>query len=91
MTQQVDKTWLYEIKTGDQFVALDLNKTYKIVTQDFLQSGGDGYSMLTPLTSVASGDDIRLVLDNYLKELNTTTWAKYENPLPGERIIFASK
>ena len=64
---------MYEIKTGDQFVALDLNKKYKIVTQDFLQSGGDGYSMLTPLISVASGDDIRLVLDNYLKELNTTT------------------
>ena len=91
MTQQADKTWVYEIKTGDQFVALDLNKKYKIVTQDFLQSGGDGYSMLTPLTSVASGDDIRLVLEDYLKQLDATTWAKYANPLPGERIIFASK
>jgi 5'-nucleotidase/UDP-sugar diphosphatase len=38
---------------GDR--ALDLDKTYKVVTNNFMAAGGDGYIMLKDLPRIDSG------------------------------------
>jgi 5'-nucleotidase len=42
-----------EVKVGGQ--PIDLNKSYKIVTNDFIASGGDGYAMFTGKQAMNSG------------------------------------
>ncbi|AZR72096.1 hypothetical protein BBF96_01025 [Anoxybacter fermentans] len=48
---------------------LDLNKIYRVATNDFLAAGGDGYSMFTEGTIVyQSGSYLRDLMVDYLRE-----------------------
>lgn len=49
--------------------ALDPNKTYKLVTNDFMASGGDGYTMFKGKPFVAEGGLLSDVLIDYFKEV----------------------
>lgn len=49
--------------------ALDPNKTYKLVTNDFMASGGDGYTMFEGKPFVAEGGLLSDVLIDYFKEI----------------------
>ncbi|MDI6783341.1 MAG: 5'-nucleotidase C-terminal domain-containing protein, partial [bacterium] len=46
---------------------LDLNKTYKVATNDFLASGGSRYTILKQGKIVHYGDNLREVIIQYLK------------------------
>jgi 5'-nucleotidase/UDP-sugar diphosphatase len=37
-----------EVLEGDEYVALDLEKIYRVATLSFIVTGGDGYSVFTP-------------------------------------------
>lgn len=50
-------------------VALDLAKTYKLVTNDFMAAGGDGYTMFKGKLFVAEGGLLSDVLIEYVKEM----------------------
>jgi 2',3'-cyclic-nucleotide 2'-phosphodiesterase (5'-nucleotidase family) len=54
-----------DIKIGGK--PLDLTKTYKIATNDFLASGGSRYTILKQGKLINSGDNLRDVIINYLK------------------------
>ncbi len=49
--------------------ALDPDKTYKLVTNDFMASGGDGYTMFEGKPFVAEGGLLSDVLIDYFKEV----------------------
>ena len=57
---------IVEVTVGGE--ALDPAKTYRLVTNDFLAAGGDGYSMFTGKTFVAEGGLLSDVLIDYVKE-----------------------
>ena len=89
LTEQNDGQWTYQIKKDGTFTDLDNNQIYKFATQDFTQSGGDGYDIFRNLKELFSGSDIKEVLEGYLQELESTNgWEKYKNPLPNERLVF---
>ena len=89
LTQNQDKSWKYEIKNqSGQFEELNDSKTYKFATQDFTQSGGDGYDMFKNLKELFSGTDLKGIIEEYLKTLNDSTWKQYEQELPKKRLIF---
>ena len=55
-----------EVLVGGE--ALDLGKTYKLVTNDFIAAGGDGYTMFKGKTVIAEGGLLSDVLIEYFKE-----------------------
>ncbi|TDM03545.1 bifunctional metallophosphatase/5'-nucleotidase [Macrococcus hajekii] len=67
---------VYDIQVFDrnlkQFVALDMNKTYNVVTNDFTAAGGDGYSMLGGPRE--EGPSLDTVFANYLKTADMTKY-----------------
>ena len=62
---------------------LDLTKSYKLVTNDFMAAGGDGYTMFEGKPFVAEGGLLSDVLVDYVKELGEV------NPAVEERIVSA--
>jgi 5'-nucleotidase/UDP-sugar diphosphatase len=48
---------------------LDINKTYKLGTNNYIASGGDGYSMLEGLSGYDTGFVLAQVVVNYIKNL----------------------
>ena len=48
---------------------LELDKTYKLVTNDFMAAGGDDYTMFEGKTFIAEGGLLSDVLIDYVKEL----------------------
>ena len=48
---------------------VDLNKTYKLVTNNFLAEGGDKYDSLKNGTLVAEYEALEEILINYIQEL----------------------
>lgn len=54
-----------EIKIGGK--PLDLTKTYKVATNDFLASGGSRYTILKQGKVINTGDNLRDVVIQYLK------------------------
>lgn len=67
------------VVVGDE--ALDLNKTYTIVTNDFIAAGGDGYTMFNGKPFVGEGGLLSDVLIDHVKKLGTL------NPMVEGRII----
>lgn len=57
---------IVEVKVGGE--ALDLAKTYKLVTNDFMAAGGDGYTIFKGKPFVAEGGLLSDVLIAYVKE-----------------------
>jgi 5'-nucleotidase len=57
-----------EVKDGDSFVALDPNKTYGVVTNNYLRAGGDGYKVFADKGQNAYdyGADLEQVVADYL-------------------------
>lgn len=49
--------------------AIDLTKKYKLVTNDFIAAGGDGYTMFTGKPFVGEGGLLSDVLIEYMKEM----------------------
>lgn len=71
MTVTFDKskeagTRVVEIKIGGE--VLDESKTYKLVTNDFLAAGGDGYSMFEGKEVIAEYSALDEVLIQYIQE-----------------------
>ncbi len=56
----------YDIMVGDE--ALDMGKTYQLVTNDFMAVGGDGYTMFASAPTVAFYGGMEESLINYIKE-----------------------
>ncbi len=61
--------------------ALDMSKTYKLVTNDFMADGGDGYTMFKGKTFVAEGGLLSDVLIEYFEKM------KEVNPALEGRIV----
>lgn len=40
----MERVWKVEVKNGDKYEAIDLNKTYSVATNAFVADGGDGYT-----------------------------------------------
>ncbi|WP_316570495.1 5'-nucleotidase C-terminal domain-containing protein [Neobacillus sp. YIM B06451] len=40
----MQRVWKVEVKNGDKYEAIDLNKTYRVATNAFVADGGDGYT-----------------------------------------------
>ena len=55
---------------------IDLNKTYKLATNDFLAIGGDDYEMLKGKKVVAEYDALNQLLMDYIEELGEVDIAK---------------
>jgi len=57
-----------EVKEGEDFTALDPQKTYSLVTNNFMRSGGDGYSVFESKGENAYdyGPGLETVLADYL-------------------------
>lgn len=55
-----------EILEGEEYVPLDLSKTYRVVTNSFLLNGGDGYTVFTP-----AGDQADPSVGGGTNQLNT--------------------
>jgi 5'-nucleotidase len=56
--------------------AIDLNKTYKVVTNNFMAKGSDGYTTLGNIPATRKVDtylDYALSFVNYVKQVNTLT------------------
>ncbi|WFA08614.1 5'-nucleotidase C-terminal domain-containing protein [Tissierella sp. Yu-01] len=56
---------IVEVTVGGE--PLDLEKTYKLVTNDFMAAGGDGYTMFEGKTFVGEGGLLSDVLVDYVK------------------------
>ena len=78
--------------TDGNMKKVDLNKTYKVVTLEFLAVGGDGYSMLGgPRVEGANDAD---AFANYLREENESPfieWSAYDPALPPYRVVPTSQ
>lgn len=73
-----------QLKTAAGFTALDRNATYRIVTNDFMQAGGDGFTTLKNGITIRGGDvPLDLAVSDYIKA-NTPVTAAIEG-----RINFA--
>ncbi|MCR6501198.1 5'-nucleotidase C-terminal domain-containing protein [Shinella sp. CPCC 101442] len=57
-----------EVKEGDAFVPLDPNKTYGVASNNYMRSGGDGYSVFAKSGQNAYdfGPNLELVVADYL-------------------------
>lgn len=56
-----------ETKEGDAFVPLDPNKTYSLVSNNFMRAGGDGYSVFKKAENAYDyGPGLEIVLADYL-------------------------
>jgi 5'-nucleotidase/UDP-sugar diphosphatase len=57
-----------EVKEGDAFVPLDPAKTYGVVSNNYMRSGGDGYSVFAKsgLNAYDFGPNLELVVADYL-------------------------
>jgi len=63
----------------DGFKPLDKSATYRIVTNDFMAGGGDGYAMFKNGKNVNGGDvPIDQALTDYIKFLNAPVASKVE-------------
>lgn len=58
---------IVEVTVGGE--PLDLEATYRVVTNDFMAAGGDGYTMFEGKPFVAEGGLLSDVLVDYIKEL----------------------
>jgi len=58
---------VYDVKVGDQ--PLDLEKTYKLATNDFMAAGGDGYTMFADGKILNEYPGLDEIVANYIKEL----------------------
>ncbi|MDO5062732.1 MAG: 5'-nucleotidase C-terminal domain-containing protein [Peptostreptococcaceae bacterium] len=58
-----------DVKIGGQ--PIDLNKTYKVATNDFMAAGGDGYTMFKPYPSKAEYNTLMDTLLDYVKKVGT--------------------
>lgn len=57
------------VKVGDTFEAIDPAATYKLVSNNFVRGGGDGYKMFTDAASAYDfGPDLADVLAEYMAE-----------------------
>ncbi|MCD1146763.1 5'-nucleotidase C-terminal domain-containing protein [Peptoniphilus sp. KCTC 25270] len=65
--------------------ALDLNKTYTLVTNDFMAIGGDGYEMFKAAKKLSEYPLLSEVLANYIEK------AKIVSPKVEDRVVAASK
>lgn len=77
----VDRITSLEILDQDtqQFEIVDLNRTYKLVTLEFLAVGGDGFTMLSGARQEGKTDS-DIFADHF--ELNTIDWTKYAQDAP---------
>ena len=57
-----------EVKEGDAFVPLDPAKTYGVVSNNYMRSGGDGYSVFAKagMNAYDFGPNLELVVADYL-------------------------
>ena len=57
-----------EVKEGDAFVPLDPAKTYNVVSNNYMRSGGDGYSVFAKsgMNAYDFGPNLELVVADYL-------------------------
>ena len=57
-----------EVKEGDAFVPLDPAKTYGVVSNNYMRSGGDGYSVFAKagMNAYDYGPNLELVVADYL-------------------------
>ncbi|KQV35086.1 MULTISPECIES: 5'-nucleotidase C-terminal domain-containing protein [unclassified Rhizobium] len=56
-----------ETRQGDAFVPLDANKTYNLVSNNFMRAGGDGYSVFKKAENAYDyGPGLEIVLADYL-------------------------
>jgi 2',3'-cyclic-nucleotide 2'-phosphodiesterase (5'-nucleotidase family) len=51
----------------------DDKTTYKLATNDFMASGGDGYTVIKNLETVTEGDSLDVLFENYVKSLENAT------------------
>nr|WP_244985970.1 5'-nucleotidase C-terminal domain-containing protein [Anaerosalibacter bizertensis] len=81
---------------------LDLNKTYKLATNDFMAAGGDGYTMLGDGKLIAEYPGLDEIVANHIKELGiiditvehrmiVEEEATGPEPVPGEDKKLAGK
>ena len=57
-----------QVRTTAGFVPLDRTATYRVVVNDFMASGGDGFTSLTRGTNVRGGDvPLDLAVSDYIK------------------------
>ena len=57
-----------EIDEGGSWNALDLNKTYGMVSNNFIRGGGDGYKIFRSASEIYDfGPDLADVVVNYIK------------------------
>lgn len=91
LTQDTNGSWKYQIKRNNNFEDLNDETVYKFATQDFTQSGGDGYTMFKGLKELFSGTDLKGVIESYLKKLTTTEWEKYKDEFPTQRMSWKTK
>jgi 5'-nucleotidase / UDP-sugar diphosphatase len=64
---------------------LELSKTYRVVTNDFLAAGGDHFAVFGEGRNVAYGDSLRDVLATYLEKHSPV------HPEPEKRIVFVGR
>lgn len=74
---------VFDVKVGEE--KLDLNKTYKLVTNDFMAVGGDGYEMFKDAKKVSEHPLLSEVLANYIEAKQTV------NPKVEGRITVGEK
>ncbi len=74
---------VFDVKVKD--VALDPNKTYKLVTNDFMAVGGDGYEMFKEGVKVSEHPLLSEVLANYIEAKGTV------NPKVEGRVTVGEK
>lgn len=74
---------VFDVKVGEE--KLDLNKTYKLVTNDFMAVGGDGYEMFKNAKKVSEHPLLSEVLANYIEAKQTV------NPKVEGRITVGEK
>lgn len=60
-----------DLKIGG--TTIDMNKTYSVATNDFVASGGDGYTMFNSHPIVAEYNTLMDALMDYIKEIGTVT------------------
>ena len=65
---------------------VDLNKTYKLVTLEFLAVGGDGFTMLGG-ARVEGGNDADVFADLFLSIDETFDWTPYEKDMAPYRVV----
>lgn len=76
--------YIYDGK-ADEFLPLDLNRTYYMATNDFLAAGGDGYSMLGGARE--EGPSLDRVFVDYLKNNKAVDWELYDAELKPYRLL----